>query len=75
MGWGDTYQCKGPWNDQCVVNMTTKVCTFKRWELTGIPCKHVVAAIYNMSSNGKEVGIPEDWVSQCYLLNTWKEIY
>nr|GEW15847.1 hypothetical protein [Tanacetum cinerariifolium] len=23
----------------------------KKWELTGIPCKHVVAAIYNMSEN------------------------
>lgn len=55
--------------------MTTRVCTCRRWELTGIPCKHVVVDIYNMSSNGKEVGIPEDWVSQCYWLNTWNEMY
>ncbi|GJW08024.1 mutator type transposase [Tanacetum coccineum] len=24
----------------------------RKWELTGIPCKHVLAAIYNMSKNG-----------------------
>ncbi|GJR74257.1 protein kinase-like domain, concanavalin A-like lectin/glucanase domain protein [Tanacetum coccineum] len=37
----------------------------RRWELTGMPCKHVVEAIINMAVHGKEVGIPEDWVAQC----------
>ncbi|GKB70123.1 hypothetical protein Tco_0931535 [Tanacetum coccineum] len=46
-----------------------------RWELTSMPCKHVVATINNMTSHGKEVGIPEYWVAQCYYLNTWKEMY
>ena len=59
----DTYHCKGPWNDQCNMNVTTMVCTCKRWELTGIPRKHDVAATYKMSSHVKEVGIPEDWVA------------
>ncbi|GKE48909.1 mutator type transposase, partial [Tanacetum coccineum] len=29
-----------------------KAATDLKWELSGIPCKHVVAAIYNMSENG-----------------------
>ncbi|GJT59415.1 reverse transcriptase domain-containing protein [Tanacetum coccineum] len=33
----------------------------EKWELTGIPCKHVVAAIYNMSENSVGVAIPEQW--------------
>nr|GFA39113.1 hypothetical protein [Tanacetum cinerariifolium] len=45
------------------------------WELTGMSCKHVVAAICNMAAHGKEVGIPKDWVAQCYWLNTWKDMY
>ncbi|GJS90775.1 zinc finger, CCHC-type containing protein [Tanacetum coccineum] len=28
-----------------------RICSYKKWELTGIPCKHALAAIYNMSEN------------------------
>ncbi|GKE29589.1 mutator type transposase, partial [Tanacetum coccineum] len=41
----------GPYKDQYVVNMDRRVCSCRKWELTGIPCKHVMAAIYNMSEN------------------------
>nr|GEU58094.1 hypothetical protein [Tanacetum cinerariifolium] len=41
-----------------VVNIDTRVCSCKKWELTRIPCKHVVAAIYNMSENSMGVAIP-----------------
>ncbi|GJS94179.1 mutator type transposase [Tanacetum coccineum] len=33
-----------------------RVCSCRKRELTGIPCKHNVAAIYNMSKNGMRVG-------------------
>ncbi|GJU62499.1 hypothetical protein Tco_1244334, partial [Tanacetum coccineum] len=46
-----------------------------KWELTGIPCKHVVAAIYNMSENSVGVGIPEQWVHAAYRLETWAHVY
>ncbi|GJW09107.1 mutator type transposase [Tanacetum coccineum] len=45
------------------------------WELTGIPCKHAVAAIYNMSENLVGVGIPEKWVHATYRLETWAHVY
>nr|GEW66993.1 transposase, mutator type [Tanacetum cinerariifolium]GEW80841.1 transposase, mutator type [Tanacetum cinerariifolium] len=41
---------------------------------TGIPCKHVVTAIYNMSENGIGV-IPEHWVHVSYRLETWAHVY
>ncbi|GJZ54424.1 hypothetical protein Tco_0609309 [Tanacetum coccineum] len=46
-----------------------------KWELTGIPCKHDVAAIYNMSKNSVGVGIPEQWVHAAYRLETWAHVY
>ncbi|XP_022005880.1 uncharacterized protein LOC110904314 [Helianthus annuus] len=30
-----------------------------KWDLTGMPCKHAVAAIWDMSRNSIDVGIPE----------------
>lgn len=72
---GDKYQVTGPWQDQIVVDMRLKVCSCRKWELTGIPCKHVVATLWNMSLNGLDVGIPEDWVHHAYRLETWKQVY
>ncbi|GKE79283.1 mutator type transposase [Tanacetum coccineum] len=31
--------------------MDKRVCSCRKWELIGIPCKHVVVIIYNMSKN------------------------
>ncbi|GJR48025.1 hypothetical protein Tco_1316128 [Tanacetum coccineum] len=41
------------------VGPLTPSVTKMKWELTGIPCKHAVAAIYNMFENSVGVGIPE----------------
>lgn len=32
--------------DQLVVDLETRVCTCRRWQLTGIPCRHAIACIY-----------------------------
>ncbi|XP_022040793.1 uncharacterized protein LOC110943349 [Helianthus annuus] len=47
----------------------------KKWDLTGMPCKHAVAAIWDMSRNSIDAGIPEEWVSDVYWLSTWKKVY
>ncbi|XP_022036776.1 uncharacterized protein LOC110939525 [Helianthus annuus] len=47
----------------------------KKWDLTGMPCKHAVAAIWDMSRNSIDAGIPEDWVDEVYWLSTWKKVY
>ncbi|GKD06966.1 mutator type transposase [Tanacetum coccineum] len=72
---GFLYQVTGPYKDQCVVNMETRLYSCKKWELTGIPCKHDVAAIYNMSENSVGVAIPEQWVHASYRLETRAHVY
>nr|GEV34875.1 hypothetical protein [Tanacetum cinerariifolium] len=65
-------QIKG---DQCVVNIRTKECGCRKWELTGIPCKHALAAIWDMAGNGEETAIPESYCHQVHWLSTWKDMY
>ena len=69
------YKVSVPNEDHCVVNMDRKECGFRKWELTGIPCKHVVAAINYMNEDGRAVGIPEEWVHAAYRLETWARMY
>ena len=72
---GEEYEVKGTNGSQYVVNVANRECSCRRWELTGIPCAHAVATNYNMSLNGINVGIPEEWVHKCYWLSTWKNAY
>ncbi|XP_071687127.1 uncharacterized protein [Rutidosis leptorrhynchoides] len=74
--WGGNYryQVSGKVN-QYVMDMETRSCACRKWELTGIPCKHAIAVFYNMCENGLETGEPETWVHLVYLLNTWINTY
>jgi hypothetical protein len=72
---GNLYGVTGPWNNQCVVDVVHRTCTCRKWELTGLPCKHAVASIWNMAANRVDVGLPESWVHPCYLLDTWRQVY
>ncbi|KAJ9548086.1 hypothetical protein OSB04_020629 [Centaurea solstitialis] len=60
---GPKYQVNGPWNEQCVVNPSEKDCTCRKWELTGIPCMHVVACIWFMQANGEVYSFHIDPIS------------
>ncbi|GJY51875.1 ATP-dependent (S)-NAD(P)H-hydrate dehydratase isoform X3 [Tanacetum coccineum] len=71
----DLFQVKGPYQDQCVVNLTQKTCSCRKWEISGIPCKHVIVAIHDMADNGMDVGTPEDLVHESYKLQTWMNVY
>lgn len=68
-------QVSGPWADQCCVDLENKVCSCRRWEISGIPCKHAVAAIWYSSVNGGGVDLPESWVHKFYKVDTWKKMY
>ncbi|KAL7609105.1 hypothetical protein Lser_V15G13262 [Lactuca serriola] len=61
--------------DQCVVDITQRTCSCNKWEVTGIPCKHTITAIWDMRRNNENVGIPETWVHPTYWLKTWQEMY
>nr|GFA27263.1 hypothetical protein [Tanacetum cinerariifolium] len=60
---------------QCVVNMRTKECSCRKWELTGIPCNHALAAIWDMAGNAEETAILESYCQQVHWLSTWKDMY
>ncbi|GKD64463.1 crooked neck-like protein 1 [Tanacetum coccineum] len=71
----NTYQVSGSLGDQCVVDVVSMTCSCRKWELIGIPCRHVVAACWNMALNDRATPPPETWVNPCYWLSTWKETY
>ncbi|KAK1423947.1 hypothetical protein QVD17_19258 [Tagetes erecta] len=72
---GEHFQVSGPFGDQRVVDMRQKTCACRRWELTGIPCRHTVAAIWNMEKNTQGNGLPEHCVHQLYMMETWRRVY
>ncbi|GJU66133.1 mutator type transposase [Tanacetum coccineum] len=55
----DLYQVTCPWGDQFVVNLSERVCSCRKWELSGIPCTHAVASIWDQANNGIDTGIPD----------------
>lgn len=65
---GGKYQVAGPWNDQHVVDINQMTCTCRKWELTGIPCRHAIATWSEMTDNGEMVGELYIWVHKVYLL-------
>nr|XP_043608953.1 uncharacterized protein LOC122580870 [Erigeron canadensis] len=73
---GDSkFEVVGPWMDQHVVDLDKKTCSCRRWELTGMPCKHVVAFIFNTADNEGTIQSPESFVNHVYWLQTWKRMY
>ncbi|GJU63173.1 FAR1-related sequence 10 [Tanacetum coccineum] len=48
---GHLYGVSGPWQDQQVIDVLHRTCTCRKWELTGMSCKHVMAVNWNMAAN------------------------
>nr|GFC20701.1 hypothetical protein [Tanacetum cinerariifolium] len=69
------YQVSGSLGDQCVVDVVSMTCSCRKWKLTGIPCKHDVAACWHMALNDRATPPSETLVNPCYWLSTWKETY
>ncbi|GJS45339.1 mutator type transposase [Tanacetum coccineum] len=72
---GHLYVVSRPWQDQHVVDVLHRTCTCRKWKLTSMPCKHDVAANWNMAANNMEVGLPKTWCHPCYRLDTWRAAY
>ncbi|XP_040374572.1 uncharacterized protein LOC121052774 [Rosa chinensis] len=52
-----------------VVDLSRRTCACRRWDLTGIPCKHAISAINFMRQK------PEDYVDASYQTSTYMAIY
>ncbi|XP_075086208.1 uncharacterized protein LOC142168931 [Nicotiana tabacum] len=55
--------------DNWAVDLQNKSCSCRKWSLTGIPCKHVIAAIWAKKDNIL------DYVHDCYKVETYRRIY
>ncbi|KAK9048362.1 hypothetical protein SSX86_032676 [Deinandra increscens subsp. villosa] len=71
---GGQYQVTGPYGEQRVVDVIQKSCTCRKWEVTGIPCKHAVVTMWNMADNAEKCDT-KTWVHPVYKVETWKKVY
>ncbi|KAL8462854.1 hypothetical protein ACS0TY_033743 [Phlomoides rotata] len=62
------YQIECSDGSQYAVDLLLKSCTCRVWGLSGIPCRHALAAIIN----GRED--PESFVDDCYTLETYRKV-
>ncbi|XP_052627340.1 uncharacterized protein LOC128133865 [Lactuca sativa] len=72
---GDKYQVTGALQDQHVVDVRNKTCTCRKWELIGIPCRHAIATLNEMSKDPEADLDIYKWVHKVYFLETWKKAY
>ncbi|XP_019164439.1 PREDICTED: uncharacterized protein LOC109160617 [Ipomoea nil] len=57
--------------DQHQVDLGRHSCSSRKWELTGIPCRHAVYAIWKKYGKGPVY----DYVHPCYSVQTYKKTY
>lgn len=55
--------------DQLVVNLETRTCTCRKWDMVGIPCCHAVACIFFLHQNA------EDYVDNWYRKDVYMKAY
>ncbi|CAA7058664.1 unnamed protein product [Microthlaspi erraticum] len=53
------------------VNMKEKTCRCRKWDLTGIPCRHALRVVFDNPKTYKK----EDLVSDWYLTTKWQDQY
>ncbi|XP_024014814.1 uncharacterized protein LOC112088710 [Eutrema salsugineum] len=51
------------------VDMVAKTCACRRWNMTGIPCRHVLRVLLYRKLD------PQDYVSNWYLTSKWRNQY
>ncbi|XP_028065583.1 uncharacterized protein LOC114268592 [Camellia sinensis] len=66
---GSQYEVVGPYGEQYKVDFKEWTCGCRKWDLSGLPCVHVVVATNYM---GEE---PENYVHHYYKLETCLRIY
>lgn len=59
------------YGDQQEVDLEKRSCSCRVWDLTGIPCKHAVSAIWLKHGKGPVF----DYVHPCYRTETYMKIY
>lgn len=63
-------EVSGPY-EQHQVDVRARTCSCRKWDLTGIPCRHGICAIWHC--NGK--GDVDHFVDECYTVDTYLKTY
>ncbi|XP_040369906.1 uncharacterized protein LOC121051504 isoform X2 [Rosa chinensis] len=66
---GDEAEVENIEGNKNVVNLRLRTCSCRRWDLTGIPCKHAVSAINFLRQD------PDEYVADCYFKKRYMAIY
>ncbi|KAI3685979.1 hypothetical protein L1987_79648 [Smallanthus sonchifolius] len=69
----DRYSVTGRPSEPRVVDLGKRTCACRRWEITCMPCRHVVATIWFKATNGQRVGALESWVNLVYTMERPKK--
>ncbi|KAL0423209.1 UNVERIFIED_CONTAM: hypothetical protein Sradi_0855700 [Sesamum radiatum] len=62
------FQIVGPF-DQHTVNVLQRICSYRKWDLSGIPCRHAVSTIWCRNEE------PEAYVHKYYSIDAYKKCY
>ncbi|KAL0301426.1 UNVERIFIED_CONTAM: hypothetical protein Sradi_6419400 [Sesamum radiatum] len=54
---------------RCTVDLEKHSCSCRKWDLSGIPCKHAMSALSSQMLDG------EDFVDCCYHVQTYLRVY
>lgn len=55
--------------DNLEVDLDNKTCTCRKWDVSGIPCRHVIACLFYLHKE------PEDYVDVCYTKEAYVRAY
>nr|XP_027090294.1 uncharacterized protein LOC113711329 [Coffea arabica] len=61
------YQICCPFSDQFAVDLGSKTCTCRKWQLRGIPCGHAVATINRRRAKSKKKNIAPTYWKSTYM--------
>jgi hypothetical protein len=51
------------------VNLVRRTCGYRQWDLIGIPCAHVMYAIWSDNAS------PQDYVNDWYTVEMYRKVY
>jgi hypothetical protein len=64
----DSYEVRH-WDHRFVVNLVTKTCSCRYWQLSGLPCPHAIACIFFKTN------CLDGFVAACYHIEHFKRTY
>ncbi|ONH94772.1 hypothetical protein PRUPE_7G029200 [Prunus persica] len=70
MSGGPKFQVDTATGGQFIVDLDDRTCLCRNWDLSGVPCKHVVSAINHKRGNG-----PYTYIDKCYMKETFLKAY